>query len=493
MRVRATGNHGFTAHDWALDAADRGQGRITLHEDAGAGGQVYANMYSGKNLSNGVLENGRIRVEVNADGVLSFYNQKDRLLLQENWRRLRDEPSMALDIPGREYKVAAGDCFATTVRFHGRDEEKIFGMGQYQQKYLNMKGCMLELAQRNSQVSVPFYVSSIGYGFLWNNPAVGRVAFGMNGTEWHAECTRQIDYLVIAGDTPAQIEETYMSLTGRAPMMPEYGLGFWQCKLRYQTQEQLLTVARKYKELGLPLDVIVADFFHWTQQGEYKFDPKYWPDVPAMCQELEEMGVKLMVSIWPTVDYRSENFREMMEKGYLVRTEHGVRISMTCFGQELFFDATNPEAVRRIYEIKKRADNKSMLVLLDDAGKIASYADIPDIALDLIEVTDKPTTIIYPNAKRLAPDLIAEDGTIGIRITREEFTQSLLYRFNRPLVSTSANISGEPSPRFFNEISETIRNAVDYIVNYRRNDHTSASPSSIIKLGLNGEIQIIRK
>ena len=95
-----------------------------------------------------------------------------------------------------------------------------------------------------------------------------------------------------------------------------------------------------------------------------------------------------------------------------------------------------------------------MLVLLDDAGKIASYADVPDIALDLIEVADKPTTIIYPGAKRLAPNLIAEDGTIGIRITREEFTRSLIFRYNKPIVSTSANISGEPSPHFFGEISE---------------------------------------
>lgn len=156
-------------------------------------------------------------------------------------------------------------------------------------------------------------------------------------------------------------------------------------------------------------------------------------------------------------------------------------------------DATNAEAVKRIYEIKKRVDNKSMLVLLDDAGKIASYADVPAIALDLIEVADKPTTIIYPGAKHLAPGLIAEDGTIGIRITKEEFTRSLIFRFNRPIVSTSANISGKPSPRFYEDISEEIRNAVDYIVDYRRNDHTPASPSSIIKLGLNGEIQIIRK
>ena len=113
-----------------------------------------------------------------------------------------------------------------------------------------------------------------------------------------------------------------MTLTGKPPMMPEYGMGFWQCKLRYWNQEQLLSVARKYKELGVPLDVIVVDFFHWTKQGEFKFDPKYWPDVPGMCRELKEMGIQVVVSVWPTVDIYSENFEEMKEKGYLVRTEH---------------------------------------------------------------------------------------------------------------------------------------------------------------------------
>ncbi len=112
-------------------------------------------------------------------------------------------------------------------------------------------------------------------------------------------------------------------------------------------------------------------------------------------------------------------------------------------------DATNQEAVNRIYDIKQRADHKSMLVLLDDAGKIASYADVPDIALQLIEVCDKPTTIIYPNAHHLAENLIAEDRSIGIRITHEEFSKSLLYRFRKPIVSTSANISGQPTPRPF--------------------------------------------
>ena len=179
----------------------------------------------------------------------------------------------------------------------------------------------------------------------------------------------------------------------------------------------------------------------------------------------------------------NDKLKEEIRKTLGILKNGGVILYPTDTIWGLGCDATNPEAVKRIYDIKKRADNKSMLVLLDDAGKIASYADVPDIALDLIEVADKPTTIIYPGAKRLAPNLIAEDGTIGIRITREEFTRSLIFRY----------ISGEPSPHFFGEISEEIKNAVDYIVDYRRNDHKPAAPSSIIKLGMGGEIQIIRK
>lgn len=188
----------------------------------------------------------------------------------------------------------------------------------------------------------------------------------------------------------------------------------------------------------------------------------------------------------------NDKLKEEIRKTQEILKQGGVILYPTDTIWGLGCDATNAEAVKRIYEIKKRADNKSMLVLLDDAGKIASYADVPDIALELIEVSDKPTTIIYPNAKRLASNLIAEDGTIGIRITREAFTQSLLFRFNRPIVSTSANVSGEPSPRFYDEISEEIRNAADYVVDYRRNDHTPASPSSIIKLGRGGEVKVIR-
>lgn len=157
-------------------------------------------------------------------------------------------------------------------------------------------------------------------------------------------------------------------------------------------------------------------------------------------------------------------------------------------------DATNEAAVKRVYEIKKRADSKSMLVLMENVNLLERYMqEVPEIAYSLIEVTDKPMTIIYPDAKNLAPNLLAEDGSVGIRITTERFTQQLIQRFRKPIVSTSANISGEPSAAIFAEVSEEIKNAVDYVVEYRQDDVTPARPSSIIKLGVGGEIKIIRE
>lgn len=157
-------------------------------------------------------------------------------------------------------------------------------------------------------------------------------------------------------------------------------------------------------------------------------------------------------------------------------------------------DATNAEAVKRIYEIKQREDCKSMLVLIENPNRLNSYVDeVPEIAWDLIEANDKPMTLIYPGAKNLAPNLINSDGTIGIRITNEEFTQNLIQRFKKPIVSTSANISGEPSPANFAEINEKLKELVDYVVEYRQDDIEKASASSIIKIGVGGEIQILRK
>ncbi len=156
-------------------------------------------------------------------------------------------------------------------------------------------------------------------------------------------------------------------------------------------------------------------------------------------------------------------------------------------------DATDEEAVRKVYELKKRADNKAMLVLMDNPVKLETYVeDVPDIAWNLIEVADKPLTIIYSKGKNLASNLLGADGSIGIRISQEAFSNKLCFQFRKPLVSTSANVSGEPSPANFSEISDEIKRGVDYIVNYRQDDMSKASPSSIIKLGSGGLFQIIR-
>lgn len=156
-------------------------------------------------------------------------------------------------------------------------------------------------------------------------------------------------------------------------------------------------------------------------------------------------------------------------------------------------DATNAEAVKKVYELKQREDSKSMLVLIDSSAKLQSYiSEVPDIAWDLIEVSDKPLTIIYPGARNLAPNLIGKDGTVGMRMTQEAFSKKLCERMRRPIVSTSANISGKASPVQFSEISKEIKQGVDYIVKYRQEEKQKSAPSSIIKLGLSGEIKVIR-
>lgn len=156
-------------------------------------------------------------------------------------------------------------------------------------------------------------------------------------------------------------------------------------------------------------------------------------------------------------------------------------------------DATNEEAVRRVYEIKQREDSKALIVLVDSVAKVNAHVDaMPDVAWDLIEVATTPLTIIYDRGKNLAPNLLAEDGSVGIRVTDEPFSHDLCFRFKRPIVSTSANISGHPSPANYSEIDEDLKARVDYIVGYRRDDKSVSKPSGIIKLGAGGEVKIIR-
>ena len=311
---------------------------------------------------------GKLTAEISMDGwhryaQITFRNQKGDVLLRETG------PANALALKARKFEPYLGGDFALTMTFEGQDGERIYGMGQYQEEVLDWKGSTLELAHRNSQASVPFYISSRGYGFLWHNPAIGSVSFGKNRTTWHAESTKQLDYWITAGDTPAEISKHYGQATGFAPEMPEYGLGFWQCKLRYWNQEQLLEVAREYKRRGIKIDVIVCDFFHWPRMGDYRFDPEFFPDPAAMVRELKEMGIELMVSVWPQVALTSENYQEMLQQGLLVRAEYGEQIGMRFVEDSMFFDATNPRARKYVWEKcrKNYYDHGIRVFWLDEA------------------------------------------------------------------------------------------------------------------------------
>lgn len=190
----------------------------------------------------------------------------------------------------------------------------------------------------------------------------------------------------------------------------------------------------------------------------------------------------------------ANRIEEEIKKTVKILQEGGVILYPTDTIWGLGCDATNEKAVARIYKIKKRTDTKAMLLLVDDASKILNYVEeVPEMAWQLVELTTKPLTIIYPKAKNLPYNLVAEDESIGIRVTDEEFSKKLCAQFGKPIVSTSANISGKATPLNFSEISDEIKSAVDYIVKYRQKETLKPKPSSIIKIEKGNVIQIIRQ
>ncbi len=353
LRVRSTMLGKFTGKNWALSetpAKTKPSVKIESVDHWAGDGTIDKREMA-------TITNGRIKAVVNFVGIISFYKD-DKLILREYFRMYDgtiSRGSRCLKIINREWKgIIGGSDYSLNVKFDPNPGEKIFGMGQYQHNCLDLKGCVLELAQRNSQISVPFAVSSLGYGFLWNNPAVGRVTFGNNYTEWIANSAREMDYYITAADTPKAIIDNYTAATGRADMFPEDLMGLWQCKLRYRTQDEVLSVARKYREEGIKIDQIVIDFFHWTVQGDWKFDTKYWPDPKAMIDELHSMGIKVIVSVWPSVDRRSENFWPMMEKGLLIKTERGAAQTYDYQGDCVEIDPFNPQTREYVWNVCRK-------------------------------------------------------------------------------------------------------------------------------------------
>jgi len=306
------------------------------------------------------LRNGNLVVEVAANpggGFLQF-PPLVRFSRADDGRELLSEQSPHFTSPPqRRYTAGAGGTYGCQVTFNPSPGERIYGLGQHQHGLFDQKGAIIDLIQRNTEVCIPFALSNRGYGFLWNMPGVGRVELGANRTRWVADAARQLDYWVTTAPTPAEVVSQYSHATGLPPMLPAWASGFWQCKLRYRYQEELLEVAREHKRRGLPLSVIVVDYFHWSRQGEWRFDSTEWPDPQAMVDELREMGVELMVSVWPTVNPNSDNHAEMDRRGFLVGNVRGLPLDLPFWdkgddGQVFvrFYDSTNPEARRYVWD-----------------------------------------------------------------------------------------------------------------------------------------------
>ena len=307
------------------------------------------------------LVNGRLRVEVTFDTTESY---------PEPLITFRDHDGAELLAERREHfwmpgaRVFTGNrsgAYEIHQQFAAYPGERLYGLGQRTHGRLDIKGLALDLVQRNGEVSIPFVLSDRGYGLLWNVPAVGRVEFAENATRWQASQAREIDYWFTAAPTPAQILARYADATGHAPELPGWASGFWQSKLRYQTQDELLDVAREYRRRGLPLSVIVADFFHWSAMGDYRFDERDWPDPDAMVTELRELGVELMVSVWPTMSPLSENYADFFDQGLLVGADQGAEFHQTIQDKGMavpmpvaFYDPTNPRTRDRVWNLIER-------------------------------------------------------------------------------------------------------------------------------------------
>jgi len=289
---------------------------------------------------------GTLKVKLEPNGKLTFFSG-DKKILEE-------KPELTFESNYRHFDNKGSGLWSARVTFESNKNEHFFGLGHSWDNEFDLKGSSIDIRNINAKCTIPYVYSSLGYGFIWNNPSTGLCELSNNRTRWSCDCCRFMDFVVIAG-TPKQACTTLSDLTGYAPKMPQWATGFWQSRLRYETQDELLSVARKYKELGIPLSAIIVDYFHWTEQGDYKFDPKYWPDVKTMSDELHDMNTKLIVSMWPTINSNSENYHYMRNNNMLMRTARGADRVFDFYGWQSEIDVTNPAT--RDYVWKKLKEN----------------------------------------------------------------------------------------------------------------------------------------
>lgn len=293
---------------------------------------------------------GNLHARISQKGKITFFYQ-GKQILKEEW--IDEEIFMPPYQKGREYRGTVGNTFHIRTFFESNQDEHIYGMGQEYTGCFDRMGTVVELCQKNTKCTIPFYYSSLGYGFLWNHPGIGRAEFGRNHFVWEAEAARQLDYIVIGGGTPKAVIAHYTDITGRVPDVPEWIWGLWQSKLRYKSQDEILAVANEYKRRGLPVSVLILDYFHWKYQGDWKMDEAFFPDPVKMTKELEREGIHLMASVWPTVDRRGAAYPVLEEEGGLITAERGPDVFFMCRGAETYVDMTNEKAVDIMFRFLK--------------------------------------------------------------------------------------------------------------------------------------------
>ena len=342
LRVRVTPNSEVADTAWALTEpiAQTANSMIRIDDDEA------------------VIRNGKISASISdiftQPGYLQFFRhtgegQKTCILSEHDYVVNAHNPGT------RTFQARDNGLFHAETDFTARDGERLYGMGLNATGRVNLKGSVIDLYQRHVKHVVPFLISSEGYGFLWNNPSLGRAEFGNNRTRWVAHGCKQIDYYITTGNSNAEIMEHYADVSGHAPLLPYWASGFWQCKNRYKTQEEFLGIAREFKRLNLPLSVLVIDFCHWKTTGDWRLDSELWPDPEAMVRELDEMGVRIMISPWIVVDKTSENFEPMKKQGLFTSSIDGKKDTLRFGGipgedpEKYLYDPTNPAAAAYLW------------------------------------------------------------------------------------------------------------------------------------------------
>lgn len=344
LRIEPWGEHSLRVRStlWSSFAEDR----VGALKMAGGTAKVVIGDHEA------TIEHGRIACTIDThSGRLTF--RRDGAVI------LREQSTYVVEhiMPARRLRHGLGELIDIELDFLSDAGEAFWGLGQNPNGALNQKGNHIEFRQRNGIVSIPFAVSSRGYGFFWNNPAIGGVSLDCNRTRWSAKGAHGLDYWITVGDGQKDIVQRYTRMTGLAPKFPSWASGFWQCRLRYATRTELEEVADTHLSKGYPMSVIVIDYFGWSKQGEWKFSPNDFPEPGEMVSKLRDKGIMTMVSIWPSVNPKAENYPVFQDRGLLVRTREGMPLLLPFKERDedgetniAYYDATNPEARAYIWE-----------------------------------------------------------------------------------------------------------------------------------------------